>query len=124
MMTPRHQTRLAHAGAPWLLNRQTLAKRFTVILLLFTLAGLFTLAKTGQYYPESNPAQHVSVSIKMNVTHPSLKAVEEPRQSLICFLPPQPPPRPQRVQSKEPSPIVPVGVTVSMQHRSPPLALV
>jgi hypothetical protein len=99
---------------------RTIIKRFTIILLLFTVAGLFAMAKTGQYYPKSNPAQHVSVSIKMNVVHSSLEAAEEPEQVVIRFLPPQPPVRPQQVQLDEPSPVVPVGITVSMQHRSPP----
>ena len=101
-----------------------MVNHFTVVLLLFTVAGLFTLAKTGQYYPKSNPAQHISVSIKMNVAaHSSLEAAEEPLHPVIRFLPPQPPLRPRLIPSDEPSPVVPVGVTVSMQHRSPPFAL-
>lgn len=116
--SPKSQTRDLRSR-----NWQAAIRQITVALLLFTVLGLFTLAKTGQYYPESNPAQHLSVSIKMNIAHSSIEAAEEPQDVAICFFLPQPPPRQHRAQMEEPPPIVPVGVTVSMQHRSPPLAL-
>lgn len=96
------------------------ASKATILLLLFTVAGLATFAKNGQYYPNSNPAQHVSVSIKMNVTHSPAQAAEEPLQFVSRFLPPQPPVQSPRVQVEEASPTPPIGITVSMQHRSPP----
>lgn len=99
------------------------ASRATIILLLFTVAGLATFAKNGQYYPESNPAQHVSVSIKMNVTHSLVQATEEPLQPVSRFLPPQPSVPSPQVRAEATSPSPPVGITVSMQHRSPPPAL-
>jgi hypothetical protein len=122
-MTPCDKTKPPASEARRLRNWQAAVNRLTVILLLFTVAGLFTLAKTGQYYPTSNPAQHISVSIKMNVVHSSLEAAEEPLQPVIRFLLSQPPVGPRLIQSDEPSPVVPVGVTVSMQHRSPPYVL-
>lgn len=95
----------------------------TILLLLFTVAGLATFAKNGQYYPDSNPAQHVSISIKMNVTHSQVQAAEEPLQPVSRFLPPQPPVQSLQVHVEEASPTPPIGITVSMQHRSPPSVL-
>ena len=96
------------------------ASKATILLLLFTVAGLATFAKNGQYYPDSNPAQHVSVSIKMNVTHSPVQAADEPLQPVSRFLPPQPPVQSPQVQVEEASPTPAIGIAVSMQHRSPP----
>jgi hypothetical protein len=122
-MMPGSKTQPSSGEAHRLQRWRAVIKRFTVVLLLFTVAGLFSMAKTGQYYPKSNPAQHVSVSIKMNVVHSSLEAAEEPLQVVTRFLPPQLPVRRQQVQPDESPRVVPIGVTVSMQHRSPPAAL-
>src|SRR5215469_6841996 len=100
----------------------TFACKAVVLLLLFTVAGLATFAKNGQYYPKSNPAQHVSVSIKMNVAHSPAHVAEEPLEPVARFLIPQPPLHSPRVQVEEIPTALPIGVTVSMQHRSPPLA--
>lgn len=99
------------------------ASKATILLLLFTVAGLATFAKNGQYYPDSNPAQHVSISIKMNVAHSPVQAAEEPLQPVSRFLPPQPALQSLQVRVEEASPTPPIGVTVSMQHRSPPSVL-
>lgn len=96
------------------------ASKATILLLLFTVAGLATFAKNGQYYPDSNPAQHVSISIKMNVTHSPLQAAEEPLQPVSRLLSPQPPLQSLQVQVEETSPTPPIGITISRQHRSPP----
>lgn len=100
----------------------TFARKAVVLLLLFTVAGLATFAKNGQYYPKSNPAQHISVSIKLNVAHSPAHAAEKPLQPVARFLIPQPPLHPPRMQVEEIPTALPIGVTVSMQHRSPPLA--
>lgn len=97
-----------------------LASKVTILLLLLTVAGLATFAKNGQYYPDSNPAQHISVSIKLNVTHSPVQVAEEPLQPVSRFLPPQPPVPSSQVKLEEASPTPPIGITVSMQHRSPP----
>jgi hypothetical protein len=94
--------------------------RLTVLLLLFTVTGLFTLAKNGQYYPKSNPARNVSVTIKMNVVHSSAQVAEEPLQPVARFFLPQPPVPIYRVLVKESPLIVPIGVVVSTRFRSPP----
>lgn len=97
--------------------------RATILLLLFTVAGLATLAKNGQYYPKSNPAQHVSISTKMNVVvHSSAHLGEEPLQPATQFFPPQPPLRSAWVSTAELPSIPNISITISMQHRSPPVA--
>lgn len=117
-MTPEHST----ASQPTARLRTAFCTRATIVILLFTVAGLATLAKNGQYYPKSNPAQHVSIAIKMNVVHSSMHLAEEPLQPVARFSPPQPV-RAARVRFEEPPAVAPVGVVVSMQHRSPPLTL-
>ena len=109
----------SHPATKW---RTTFACKSVVLLLLFTVAGLATFAKNGQYYPKSNPAQHVSVSIKMNVALSPAHAAEKPLQPVARFLIPQPPLHSPRVQVEEFPTAPPIGVTVSRQHRSPPLA--
>ncbi len=94
--------------------------RLTVLVLLFTVTGLFTLAKNGQYYPKSNPARDVSVTIKMNVVHSSAQVAEEPLEPVARLFLPQPPVPIFRVQVNEPLLIPPIGVVVSMRFRSPP----
>ncbi len=99
------------------------ATKTAIIALLFTVAGLATLAKNGQYYPKSNPARNVSISTKMDVTHSTVQVAAEPSQLLARFYPPQPQ---LRIVSVHYEPVLqktPIGVTVSMQHRSPPVPL-
>jgi len=97
--------------------------RTVIVMLLFTVAGLATLAKNAQYYPDSNPAQHISVSTKMNVAHSPAHVAEAPLELATLPMPPKPPVRAVRALSEEALPSPPIGVTVSMQHRSPPSAL-
>ena len=104
------------AHCPW----SALCGRAVIVMLLFTVAGLATFAKNGQYYPKSNPAQHVSISIKMNVVHSSAQVAEEPLQPVARLFLPQPPIRIYRVRVEEPPLALPIGVVVSMQFRSPP----
>lgn len=97
--------------------------KFAIILLLLGLAGLATLAKDGQYYPTTNPVRHVSLSTKMNVTHASLVFDREPLEDLARLLTPKPRPAVGRRIEPKPLPIKSVGITVSLQHRSPPAVL-
>ena len=95
----------------------------TVALLLIAVAGLSTLAKNSQYFPKSNPAHYVSVSNKMKAA-PSPDVLERaPLQPIAKVVPPQPcTPRNNGVEEVSlPSPSI--GVTVSIQHRSPPISL-
>ena len=97
-----------------------LATKTAIVVLLFTVAGLATLAKNGQYYPQSNPARNVSISTKMNVAHAPVQLDVEPSRPTARLAPPQPPLRAPQASYAEVAPTPPIGVRVSMQHRSPP----
>jgi hypothetical protein len=119
-MMPREGTETQAVAKPCL---TLLATRAVVVILLFTVAGLATLAKNGQYYPKSNPARNVSISTKMNVTHGPVQVAAEPSQHFARFYLPQPPLRVIRARDEQVLQKPPVGVMVSMQHRSPPVVL-
>ena len=92
----------------------------TVILLLFAVAVLSTLAKNSQYFPKSHPTHYVNIANKMKVS-PSPAVLEREQLCPIAkVVPPQPrAPRNHGVEEISlPSPSI--GVTVSIQHRSPP----
>lgn len=93
--------------------------RLAVVVLLISLAELSTLAKIIQYFPEANPAQYVSVATKMKIVHARV-VLDGDRQlpvSRVCAPPAVWPIREDRLEAV----VIPaVGVTLSMQHRSPP----
>ncbi|HVB59449.1 MAG TPA: hypothetical protein VNE63_23835 [Candidatus Acidoferrales bacterium] len=103
--------------------RVGLLARATILILLFSVAGLATLAKDGQYFPKTNPARYVSISTKMNVALSPVLSAGEPLQPVVASFPPQPAMRVNRVEIPQAPPIERIGVRVAMQHRSPPLFL-
>jgi hypothetical protein len=118
-MTPQERT----VGQPipkklW----KIFATKTTILVLLFTVAGLATLAKNGQYYPKSDPARNVSISTKMNVSHSPMHVVGE-QQTVALLFSVLPALRTARVRNAEDLRKPPIGVVVSMQHRSPPAQL-
>jgi hypothetical protein len=101
-----------------------IATRVSVVLLLILLAGLSTLAKNGLYFSSANAAHHVSMSTKMNVAHaPAVVVVGQlkPFPRTLQLLPIVQRTRVERFTSV---PIPQLGVTLSMQHRSPPLRFI
>lgn len=94
-----------------------------ISLLLVAVVGLSTLAKDGQYFPRTNPANHVSLSIKMNVAHAPILISMDRQQPIAAVAPPPPVARVTRLEQFEATPVRKISVTVSMQHRSPPLSL-
>ncbi|MFZ0523874.1 MAG: hypothetical protein WAN14_15560 [Candidatus Acidiferrales bacterium] len=98
--------------------------RVGVLLLLVAIAGFATLAKNSQYYSKSNPAHYINISSKMKVA--AVPAVMD-RTPLLrhpeTFTLPLPQPHVTRVVRAETPPPPSVGVTVSLQHRSPPVVL-
>lgn len=92
----------------------------TVILLLFAVAGLSTLAKNSQYFPKSNPTHYVNIASKMKVAPTPVVLERAPLYPVAKVIPPQPcAPRNHGVEEITlPSPSI--AVTVSIQHRSPP----
>jgi hypothetical protein len=95
----------------------------TVVLLLFGVAALSTLAKNSLYFPKSNPTHYVNIASKMKRASSPVVLEREPLYPVAKVLPPQPcAPRNHGVETISlPSPSV--GVTVSIQHRSPPGSL-
>ncbi|MGH9691813.1 MAG: hypothetical protein ACRD4C_12170 [Candidatus Acidiferrales bacterium] len=100
-----------------------LLTRATILVLLFSVAGLATLAKNGQYFPKTNPARYVSISTKMNVAHSPVLSAGEPLQPVVASFPPQPATRASRVQPSLVPLVERISIRISMQHRSPPLFL-
>jgi hypothetical protein len=92
----------------------------TVVVLLFAVAVLSTLAKNSPYFPKSNPAHYVNIASKMKASPSPVVLEREPLCPIAKVVPPQPPePRNHGVEEISlPSPSI--GVTVSIQHRSPP----
>lgn len=94
-----------------------------VLLLLIAVVGLYTLAKNGQYFPKTNPVRYVSLSIKMNVAHAPVVIAGDKLQLIARVAPPRLVLRVSRLEQFEATPVQRIGVTVSMQHRSPPSPL-
>jgi len=114
---PRRES-LNRGFAPGVFGRTAL-----VLLLLVAVVGLCTLAKNGQYYPRTNPVRYVSLSIKMNVAHTSVVNLGDKLEPVARVAPPPPIVRVTRLEQFEATPAQKIGVTVSMQHRSPPPSL-
>ncbi len=94
-----------------------------VVMLLLAIAGFSTLAKNSQYFSRSNPAHYINISSKMKVSHLPVAMDQTPLRPIARFIPPQPEMRIARVLEEEIPALPSVGVTVSLQHRSPPLSL-
>lgn len=94
-----------------------------VVTLLLAIAGFSTLAKNSQYLSRSNPAHYINISSKMKVSHSPVVIDRTPLRRVARFIPPQPAMRIVRMVEKEIPALPSMGVTVSLQHRSPPLFL-
>jgi hypothetical protein len=94
--------------------------RVAVVMLLVAVAGLSTLAKNIQYFPKTNPTHYVTSSTKMKVVHAPV-VLERDRQLPVSEVSlPSPRVWSAREDRFEGILIPAIGVTVSMQHRSPP----
>jgi hypothetical protein len=91
-----------------------------IVLLLFAVAGLSTLAKNSQYFSKSNPTHYVNSANKMKPGAPPVAFELAPLQPIAKVVPPRPC-VPKKHGIEEVSlPLPSIGVTVSIQHRSPP----
>ncbi|PYU29278.1 MAG: hypothetical protein DMG32_00470 [Acidobacteria bacterium] len=88
-------------------------------LLLFAVPTLATLAKNSWYLPSSNPGHYLNIASKMQLRHCPIILEKAPLQPIAKLVPPQPVARSTREPDSEP-PKPSIGVTVSLQHRSPP----
>jgi hypothetical protein len=88
-------------------------------LLLFAVPTLSTLAKESWYLPQSNPGHYLNIASKMQVRHCSIILEKTPLEPTAKLAPPQPTtPSIREADAEPPNPAL--GVTVSLQHRSPP----
>jgi hypothetical protein len=97
--------------------------RLAVVLLLFGLAGLATVAKDGQYYPTANPARQVSLSTKMNLAHAPVLFTCGPLENVARLVVPKPRPIFRRRTEAELLPIRSIGLTQTLRFRPPPAVL-
>jgi hypothetical protein len=100
-----------------------LLARFIICSLLLAVAGLATMAKNGQYFPETSAAHYVSISTKMNVAHPPVLFAGDHLQPAALLFTPQPPMRAIRVdRAAAPPPIIQLCYIDSKHLRAPPAA--
>ena len=93
--------------------------RVGVVLLLFAVAGLSTMAKNSQYYSRSNPAHYLNISSKMKMSPPA--ALDRtPLRPIARFAVPQPVVRFSPVVEDQVPELPSLSVTLTLQHRSPP----
>jgi hypothetical protein len=90
-----------------------------LVLLLFAVPTLSTLAKNSWYLPQSNPGHYLNIASKMQVPHSPVILEKAPLQAVAMLVPPQPVARSIPEPDSEP-PNPSISVTVSLQHRSPP----
>ena len=99
-----------------------LVKGVLLALLLFAVPTLSTLAKNSCYLPQSNPVHYLNIASKMRVPQVAVVLNKAPLQSIAMLIP-----APEVIRStREPDwqpPKPSIGVTVALQHRSPPSAL-
>jgi hypothetical protein len=91
-----------------------------VVLLLFAVAGLSTLAKNSQYFPKSHPTHYVNIASKMNTAASPVLLEREPLYPVARVVLPQPRVSANHGVNEISLPSLSIGVTVSIQPRSPP----
>jgi len=91
-------------------------------LLLFAVPALSTLAKNSWYLPQSNPIHYLNIASKMQVPHVPVVLEKAPLRPIAMLVP-----APEVIRSTHEPDLEPpkpsIGVTVSLQHRSPPSSL-
>ena len=94
-----------------------------VLFLLVALTGLSTFAKYTPYLPKTNPSHFVNHATKMKVAQSPVVLDRAPLYPVATVIPLRPAYRPRRTDKPVAPPIQLVGLTVSLQHRSPPDSL-
>ena len=103
-------------------NRAPVGLRLAILGLLIAVAGLATLAKNGQYFPNANPAHQVSISTKLNVASAKISVVVHDVQPAIPVVLARPPITATRLELFEPALPNRTATSIHKQLRSPPLA--
>ena len=89
------------------------------MLLLLAVPTLATLAKDSCYLPQSNPGHYLNIASKMQVPHCPVILKKALSRVFVKIVPT---PQPVRIARERDSVAATpsIGVTVSLQHRSPP----
>jgi hypothetical protein len=103
-------------------DSQRVCLKVGMVMLLLAIAGFSTLAKNSQYLSRSNPAHYINISSKMKVSHLPVVIDRTPLRPVARFIPPQPEVRIATVVEEENPALPSISVTVSLQHRSPPIS--
>jgi len=99
-----------------------ICSRTLIVLLLVSVAGLSTFAKDSLYQFHSSSARYVSISNKMQLAHAPV--VEHGAAMPVLLTLPAMPESPRPCRESRYHFFVPsVGVTLSLQHRSPPYSI-
>jgi hypothetical protein len=109
-------------GPQWK-DRSAIWPRAAVIFLLVALAGLSTFAKYTPYLPKTDPSHFVNNATKLKVAQTPVVLDRTPLHPFTVIVPPRPAYRPRRTDKPVAPPIQLIGLTVSLQHRSPPTSL-
>jgi len=111
------------ASGMCLANRSKVWPRVAVFFLLVALAGLSTFAKYTPYLPKTDPSHFVNHATKMKVAQSPVVLDRAPLHPVATVIPPRPAYRPRSTDKPVAPPIQLIGLTVSLQHRSPPASL-
>jgi hypothetical protein len=90
-----------------------------LVLLLFAVPALATLAKNSWYLPQSNPGHYLNIASKMQVPHCPVILEKAPLRAIVKFVPTPEVTRSTLERDSKP-PIPSISVTLSLQYRSPP----
>ena len=104
------------------LSKRYLA-RIAVVMLLVLVPVLSTFAKNSAYYPPTNLTHYVSIASKMNLNHSAAILEIAPLRPVANVVTVQPIFSRTRKTQPDAPPIQQIGLTVSLQHRSPPANL-
>jgi hypothetical protein len=97
--------------------------RVAILALLFAVAGFATAAKKSWYSPRSNPAHYLSISSKVKVSVAQVDLADTQfRVPVARVVVTQLIRRTNHPPIENAPPVPQIGVTVSLQHRSPPSA--
>jgi len=94
-----------------------------ILLLLFFVAGLSTLAKNSQYLSKSNPARFVNIASKMKLAQSPVVFNWKPLHPVARAVPPRPFYRPSDRVELENTSIESMVFTFLLQYRSPPVSV-
>jgi hypothetical protein len=95
--------------------------KIAIVLLVVFLAGFSTTLKYGQYRPQGDPIGHVAKINKINVAHTPATFDSAPVETATEIVSPEPKCETLRREPPPPPAAIQVlGLTLTLQHRSPP----